>query len=1046
MTLRSCHALPVLLLLPVLMAVSGTSLLCQRNTLKFDNFTMQQGLSDNYLLCILQDRFGFLWFGTRDGLNRYDGNHCIIYRHDINDPGSLSDGSINSILEDRDGTIWIGTHAGGLNRFDRRSESFVRIRHDPRDPESIPDGIISMICEDDAGSLWIVVEGAAGGLCRLDKKTGRFARYYHNPSDRRSLSSNRVTSVCRDSSGRIWIGTADKGLNRYDRSGDDFINDATDPLYGAGRTGTIASIHADARGGLWLRSLHHILRMDMASGTLINYTAEFPAFRGLASDLISSLFIDRSDLLWVSTVFGGLHVFNLATGARTDAVYNPADRQSIGSNQVRVIAEDRSGNIWIGTDNGVARFNPRSWNLRYIQHDPLAATSLSGKIVRSIWKEPSGDLWAGTEARGLNRVDAASGRIVRYTGLYGEGAHSNINVLYQGRSGELWIGSSRGLHRYNPRSKSFSRYPAITDGNIWAILESRDGTLWVGSFYGLSRIDPGTGRSVRYRHRPGDGSGIGDNKIFALHEDRNGIIWIGTDNGLDRFDRCTGRFTHYAHDPGDAASLSNNRIWYIHEDAGRYLWIGTSGGGVNRFDPATGRALRFTEKDGLASNTVCGILEDERGRLWISTNNGISRLDPHTRQFRNYSARDGFYISQFHFKACFRDTAGYLYFGGTDGILSFHPDSLQDNLSVPALALTSFKVLDRELALDSSITMKREIRLDHTRNFFTIEFAALDFTNPKRNRYSYRLEDFDTQWRSTDGERPYAEYTNVPPGRYLFRLRGSNSDGVWNGEAITVAVVIEPAYWQTWWFRAALVSLLAALVSVLVMLRIRNMQRKGELRQLLVEYQLQALRAQMNPHFIFNALNSILHFIARHDSEAAQHYLSRFAKLIRLTLEHSKSHLIPLADDLESLRFYVELEQIRFEKKFAYEFSIGPGIDPYDIEVPPMLIQPYVENAIKHGLAYKGEAGTLAVMVSRHGAHVLCSVIDDGVGRKRSEELKTGIARRHRSQGMEATKKRLEALEASYGGKFQVEVIDLSDTSGNAAGTRVDIYIPMEDA
>lgn len=1042
---RTCHTIPVLLLLPVLMAVSVTSLLCQQHSLKFDNFTMQQGLSDNYLLCILQDRCGFLWFGTRDGLNRYDGNHCVVYRHDINDPGSLSDGSINSILEDRDGTIWIGTHAGGLNRFDRKSERFVRIRHNPRNPESIPDGIISTICEDDTGRLWIVVEGPAGGLCRLDKRTGRFARYYHHPSDPRSLSSNRVTSVCRDSSGHIWIGTADAGLNRYDPCGDGFINGAGNPAYRAEQTGTIGSIYADARGGLWLRSLHEIIRMDIPSGTFINYTAEFPAFRGLASDLISSLFIDRSNLLWVSTVFGGLHVFNLATGTRTDAVYNPADRQSIGSNQIRVVAEDRSGNIWIGTDNGVARFNRRSWQLRYIQHDPLSAASLSGKVVRSIWKEPSGDLWAGTEAKGLNRVDAASGRIVRYTGLYGEGAYSNINVLYRGHSGRLWIGSSQGLHSYDSRSKSFAGYPAISDGNIWAILESRDGTLWVGSFYGLSRIDLGTGRSVRYRHSPGDASGIADNKILALHEDRNGIIWIGTDNGLNRLDPRTGWFTHYAHDPGDTTSLSNNRIWYIHEDASRYLWIGTSGGGVNRFDPATGRALRFTERDGLASNTVCGILEDEHGRLWISTNNGISRLDRHTGQFRNYSARDGFYINQFHFKACFRDAAGYLYFGGTDGIVSFHPDSIQDNPSVPPLALTSFKVMDREFALDSSITMKREIHLDHASNFFTIEFAALDFTNPKRNSYSYRLEEFDEKWRSTDGERPYAEYTNVPPGRYLFRLRGSNSDGIWNGEGIAIAVVIEPAYWQTWWFRAALVVLLVALVWVLVMLRIRNIQRKGELRRLLVEYQLQALRAQMNPHFIFNALNSILHFIARHDSEAAQQYLSRFAKLIRLTLEHSKSHLIPLADDLESLRFYVELEQIRFEKKFACQFSLGPGIDPYDIEVPPMLIQPYVENAIKHGLAYKAEAGTLAVMVSRHQGHVLCSVSDDGIGRKRSEELKTGIARRHRSQGMEAAKKRLEALEASYGGKFQVEVADLFDDAGNAAGTRVDIYIPVED-
>ncbi len=1039
----------IVLFLVVISTMTILPMQGQQNTLKFDTITMQQGLSDNYVICTLQDRYGFLWIATRDGLNRYDGNRCTIYRHDNNDPRSLSDASITFLFEDRDGILWVGTHAGGLNRFNRASGSFTHFRHHADDPASIPEGLILSICEDGAGMIWIAIDGATARLCRFDKHRGTFFSYRHDPRNPRSLSSKYVTYVCRDHRGDIWVATGDGGLNRYDPVRDDFINGNSKPAYSFEITGKISSLHPDARDGIWMRSLREVSRLDLTADTIVNAIMSLPQFRTLSSDLIYSLFSDTSNLLWIGTRFSGLYVFNLSTGMMARAVTTPTDRQSIGSNEVRSINKDRSGNIWIATGNGIARFHRQGWNLHYIQHDPFTEASLSGNVVRSILKDSSGTLWVGTERDGLNRIDAGSGRVVRCKPIDGEDAHSNINVIYQGRSGDLWIGTSDGLSRYNRRSCAFVRYRDPADSttlqHIWAILEDRQGALWFGSFYGLNRIEKGSGRRTCYRYMPQSPWGIANNKILSLHEDARGNIWIGTDDGLDRLERNTGRFIHYKYDPADPWSLSNNRIWYIHEDASGYLWIGTSGGGVNRFDPVTGRSVRFTEKEGLASNTVCGILEDMRGRLWISTNNGISRLDPRSGQFKTYSVEDGFYINQFHFKACFRDRAGALYFGGTNGIITFHPDSIEDNPSIPALALTSFKVLDRAFPLDSTISVKREIYLDHASNFFTIEFAALDFTNPASNLYSYRLEGLDKEWRSTDGKRPYAEYTNVPPGIYTFHLRGANSDGCWNNDGIDLTLVIEPAYWQTWLFQGLVASLGIGVASMLVLARIRNVRKKGELQRLMVEYQLQALRAQMNPHFIFNALNSILYFIVRHNSEAAHRYLSKFAKLIRLILDHSKNHLILLAEDLESLRFYVELEQLRFERSFVYHCSVAPEIDPHSIEIPPMLIQPYVENAIKHGLAYKGMAGTLIVKIRRSGRYVICSVIDDGIGRKRSEELKSETGREHRSQGMEVTKKRLEALRTSYGREFRVEVVDLFDDDAKAAGTQVDIHIPLMD-
>jgi ligand-binding sensor domain-containing protein len=1061
----------------------------QQSILKFDRISSEHGLSDNYVNCMLQDRQGLIWFGTRDGLNRYDGYTFTIYRPDIRDSTSISDGGIECMIEDRKGKLWLGTRDGGLNRFDRATGRSVKFIHDPADPTSITAGPITSICEQ-GEYIWIISEGPgarpSGGpgarlcrpdtarLCRLDTKTGRSVRYHHSPSDPSSLSSNAVTGVVCDRFGTLWVGTGDAGLNRLDPASGGFVNGNSDPLYAKSSTGAIFRLRAGADGRLWLWSYGTLRWLDVtgANGAVAR-GARIGSIDQSRTGRIYALLRDRSGTLWVGGGNGGAGIMKQGEKGLTYAVHNAYDPYSLGSNRIFCIIEDRSGNIWLGTDKGASKFNHRNWHPRYYQYDPFDSNNISRSVVRSIIRDRSGNLWTATESDGVGRL-APTGEITRYRPIEGDPTSLNdftANVIVEDSRGEIWVGTNAGLGRLDAKSGRFRRYiQGARDGrflpgsNVWSVLEDRRGQLWVGTFDGLCTIDRETHR-VTYHLSTGGPEGPIANRILCMYEDRCGNIWTGTEKGLSVRYRASGAWRHYERSTADTSGLGNNRVWYIHEDRDGIFWLATSGGGVNCFDPGTGRFTHYTEREGLASNMACGILEDDRGRIWVSTSKGLSMLDRSMRdssgripKIRNYALQDGFYVHEFHFKSCFKDRQGYFYFGGTNGVITFHPDSLADNRHVPNVMLTSFKVFNRETILSVSGSANvsgsaAEIRLPHDSNFFSFSFAALDFTNSRRNQYRYRLEGVDDIWREADGEHPRADYTNVPPGRYTFRVRGSNSDGTWNKSGVSIGVNIEPAYWQTLWFKGSMGLLAAAALATAVMARIRRIRRQGVLERKMVEYQLKALRAQMSPHFISNSLNSILLFMLDHDVDAAHRYLTKFARLMRSTLEHSKSEAVPLAEELEALECYLQLEALRLDNSFTYSIELAPGIDVEEIMIPPMLIQPYAENAIKHGLKPARAGGKLSICIRLDSESIVCSVTDNGVGRGRAVSGATSPAASaagnsagnggHRSRGMSVTRERLEVLSSLSRERYGLEVVDLTGESGAPMGTQVNIRIPI---
>lgn len=1021
----------------LLLVLATLPLQAQRSILKFDRITSEQGLSDNYVLCMLQDRQGLIWCGTRDGLNRYDGYNFIIYRPDIRDSFSISDGSVECLLEDSDGMIWIGTHNGGLNRFDRRTGRFLHFVHDPSDSTSINQGHISALCEQ-GRYLWIVTVGTGSRLCRFDRETGRAIRYCHSSSDPFSISSDDITGVGCDRSGNIWVGTENAGLNRFDPARGGFINGRIDRRYSPSETGAILRLRTgtDSIVRFWWSSIRLIAdkERDILPDSLL-----IPQHVGS----IYAVHADRSGRTWMGGAFGGIAI--MEAGGRTHtARHNQYDPYSLGSNRVFCIMEDRSENIWIGTDKGINKFNHRNWLPRYHQYDPFDSNSIPNNVVRSITRDAAGNLWIATEVSGVNRISAVTGAITRY--LYKGKRPRDIpdytsNTVVCDSRENVWMGINGGLVRLEPRTgKVHHFHPGPLDGehlphsSVWSVLEDRRGRIWIGTFGGLCTFDNATSR-LSYVPSGGPDGPIG-NKILCLHEDRNGNIWVGTDDGLSVLESAGGSWRHY---PSGLPGPGNDGIWYIHEDRDGIFWIATSGGGFNRFDPRAGGFEHFTERDGLAGNIACGILEDNRGRLWISTTRGLSLFDRRSRRFTTYALQDGFYIHEFHFKSCYKDEAGRLYFGGANGVLSFHPDSIEDNHHIPPVMITSFKVYGHERILSGAGI--DEIRLDHDSNFFSLGFAALDFTNSRRNHYRYRLEGVDDQWRETDGLHPRADYTNIPPGSYTFQVIGANSDGIWNSTGASIRVIIEPAYWQSWWFRGGAMLLALGLAAAAITARIRSIRTKGMLERKMVEFQLKALRAQMNPHFIFNSLNSILLFILDHDINAAHRYLTKFANLMRSTLEHSKSEAVPLADELSVLECYLELEAVRLNHSFTYRIDVAPDIDGKAVMIPPMLIQPYVENSITHGLRPARAGGEITIAVRVEGSSIVISITDNGIGRTRAANARGTTT--HRSRGMSVTRERLEILGSLSNQCYELDVIDLTGDEGLPLGTRVNIRIPV---
>jgi ligand-binding sensor domain-containing protein/signal transduction histidine kinase len=797
-----------------------------------------------------------MWFGTKDGLNRFDGYTFRVYRHDPQDSQSPSHNYIMSIYEDPGGVLWIGTYGGGLDRFDPGTGLWRHYQHDPNDPDSLSHNNVRSVYQDRDGVLWIATHG--GGLDRFDRETEQFTHYRPDPEDPFGLCDWLIDSVYEDREGRLWIGSNNEGLVRFDRSTGRFTyyrHDPDDPQSLSADL-ILAAILEDAEGMLWVGAFDGLNHFDPETGRAVRYHHDPDDPQTLSHNIVQALYQDRSGVLWVGTG-GGLSRFDPQTGTFVRYRNDPGDPRSLSSNLVMSIYEDRAGALWIGTmggglnrvDRAVARFQAYT-------NDPRDPNSLSNNNVEAIWEDRAGMLWIGTSGGGLNRFDRTTGEW-RHLRHDPDDPHSLgndiVSSVLEDRSGRLWVGTAfGGLGRFDRASERFARYsPAprdpdhsLSDSAIRALYEDHEGTLWVGMHGdGINVLDPETGQVTHYRHDPDDPYSLGNNWILTFYEDDERSLWIGTrDAGLDRFNRETGQFIHYRHDPSDPQSLGSGAVQAIHQDGSGVLWIGTDGGGLNKLDRERNTFARYSDRNGLPSNSVLGILEDDHGYLWLSTGNGLSRFDPQNETFRNYDARDGLENSVFIGGASFGSESGEMLFGGFNGVSAFYPERIEDNPYVPPIVLTALTQDGREIDVGVPAGFVDELTLHRPNSFFEFEYAALNYTQPGKNRYAYKLEGFDADWNDM-GTRRFGSYGNLPAGEYTLRIIGSNNDGLWNEAGLSVQVTVVPQLWETWWFWGITALVLAVGVVGAYRLRVRSIEARSRRLEGLVEERTSQLEA-----------------------------------------------------------------------------------------------------------------------------------------------------------------------------------------------------------
>ncbi|MCB2221373.1 MAG: histidine kinase [Bacteroidetes bacterium] len=1050
---RNYLAVTICILLCTAICLQGQ----ESGSIRFDRYASEnvklvKGLSQNWIYSILQDQEGYIWFGTWDGLNKFDGYNFTIY----NVSNGLSDHTILSMVEDEAGNLWLGTNKG-LNKFDRESQSFITFENIPGDTSSLYRNRVNALLLSKDGKLWL---GTGGGLVCYDMETEVFTSFLTTAQEYTSPRSNYIIHLMETYEGDIWVATTyglvifepEEGRStRYYHIPDD-PNSLSD--------NNIRYLMQARNGSYWIGTRNGLNVYDTITEKLTRYYHDPNDPNSLSDDYIRKIFQDRSGKIWIGTDGGGLSYFEPSMNGFIHFKNDIDDRNSLSNDKVYDIFEDRSGNIWVGTYFGVNKINKYTNNFGLKQQTQAMGENkgLNNNFIWSFEEDDKNNLWIGT-SNGINIENLDNGS-------YQYMAHdpNNINslagnevraILFSKRWNCFWFGLyGTGLDRYDLETGEFKHYApnpqrnSLTNIYVNDLLEDDDGFLWIATARGLNRLDPATNEITVYEHHVNDTNSLSNSIIISLFEDMDGQIWAGTDHGLNKYLPDENRFVRYFHT--DDYQLADNSIFYIQQDQAGRFWLGTSGGGLIRFNPDNNTYKVYTTRDQMPNDIIYGILEDNENNLWVSTNRGLVKFYVIGERIVTYDVKDGIQSYEFNLGSCYKDHTGKLYFGGMNGYNYFDPGEIISNPNPPVVVVTAFRKFNELQPVE--MHHGDTIHLRHDENFFSFEISALDYTNPSKNKYRYFLEGVDNDWINTDANDRLAAYKNVRPGTYTFYANGTNNDGIWNETGVILTIHIQPPWYGTWIFRIVFVLFVISVLWIIIYRRIQRIRRKNQVERKMLdiekqkfELEQQALRLQMNPHFIFNSLNSIQSYILTHDTEMAVTYLGKFSQLMRLILANSGNNFVPLKEELQSIRYYLDLEKLRFENKFDYILNVDSRIDEEFIEIPPMVVQPYIENAIIHGLLHKKKTGHLQIDFMIKGESLYCSITDNGVGREAAREIREKQGIHRKSSGMHITKARLEMLNKKNMEDFAVRVTDLKDNEGKSTGTKVELMIQYQE-
>jgi ligand-binding sensor domain-containing protein len=1017
----------------------------------FDHITTINGLSGNHVNCIFRDHRGFLWIGTQNGLNEYDGRNITVFKHSRSDNQSIVDNNILSIAEDDSGYLWLGT-INGISRFNPYNHKSINYQHDTANPYSLNDNYKCIVYFDKNKTCWI---GNESGLSYFNIKTNQFIHLKILPDSLNEKTLTAVGSFLEDKQGGFWLGTY-SGLVLYDRKNHKsqrFIFNHKERPRGLN---AVTSVFCDHAGRIWAGTWGDgITEFDPVSKTFHSYkwnkNYQFEGTVNIVTSINETQSDDGNYILWVGSTEGLFKINSLPLSDKTvDHILPDASNpHALSSKNISCILSDEKRNLWIGTNNGMNQYTLRN----QLFSNTFKFKGSPTKIISDTIKNTVQYYISAWYGNGLTQLD------------------SNLKPV------RVW--NTIPAKAANPDNRQVSD-----------MVKSKDGTFWIATFNGLYHYDKKTNRTVSYLHKAGDLNSLSDDQATAIAQDQTGNIWIGTyGSGLDRFNPITKKFTHFVHKDTDPTSIINDLIWGIYIDKQQKIWIITDHGfslyndsnqhflnysgnekspnslrgngisgmiednkgiywiitdeGLNRFDLQKNQFSFYGTEQGLNDDNIYAITLDKQGLLWMCTPGGVSSFNPITKIFINYDEQNG--LPKGIIGPMVTLANGKILAGGGGIILKFNPSEFKIFASIPKIYITQMSVAGSPLPFQKPLTQSGIIVLNYPQNSFTCSVTSPDFFNGSAVKYAYRLTGVDADWIQS-GSRNFLSYSNLAAGKYVLHIKAANSDGIWNEKGIELKITVSPPFWKTTWFRISLLLFLALCIYSFFIYRVKSIRKKEALKtainKQMADMRLKVLRTRINPHFMFNALNSIQECIYTKKTDTASKYLTKFSHLLRLILEQSENTFITVSEEIEILKLYLELESLRFDEGFSYHIK-EENIESDIMEIPPMLIQPFVENALWHGLRHKEGEKKLSIHFSADSLNVFVTIEDNGIGREAAKAFRHSSEVKKQSLGMKISEEQLQMIRTLSKQKTGLTIEDLFSETGFPVGTRVILSIPM---
>ena len=819
---------------------------------RFRSITIDDGLSQSTVIAICQDSLGFLWFGTKDGLNLYDGYSFTVFRSDRSDSTSIGGNNVVSLLVDADGNIWAGTSNGKLSRYSHKNQRFIDVPLEPLEKKQNQVSSVASLVLDAKGNIWAGT--LADGLYKINPTTYAVEHIvYEKASSTNIIPENTIMTLMASKDGHLWIGTYQYGLTKLNIATGkvERFTESNNGLLGD----QVNSIFEDEQGVIWVGTDLGASIFDAAHGrfqSLLINPGNFPRAAVMAFAQTEPGYI------WLAVYPQGIVRFNISTRDWVNYTASEFNTYSLNFNDVRVLFVDRTKNLWIGTNGGGINTLPPYQNFSLYKHISDNPASLPHNSVRSIVEDHEGNLYVGMYG-GLMIYNNARNTYKHFDSdedIRHNLHNSSVYALEIDSSGKVWIGlEGGGLQLYDPESETFETYYHISDDsttiindNVLALLIDSQNQLWVGTHAGLSLYDREKGTFKHYIFSKRRFAGP---YVRAILEDVPGYLWVGTDDGLYYLEVATGKNVKYAGlKVAEGTKDTPEGIYCLYKDDTGALWVGSQGNGLHKL-LYTNQGLNFSkaefecicDDEEHEQLTVYGILEDAKKNLWISTDNGLMTYSPLENTWERFTKTDGLQSNEFNAGAYFKAKDGRMYFGGIGGISAFYPDKLRFNSTPPPVVLTNFKVFNKPYLLEQDISLLQEILLNYNENYLTFEFAALDYTAPEQNTYAYKLDGFDADW-IYPGAMRQATYSNLPPGEYIFRVKASNKDGYWNEKGVSVNIKIVPAIWSTIWFKLLLVAIAILVFYILFRAQLAGYKEKQQLLEEQLKTQSQKLQLE----------------------------------------------------------------------------------------------------------------------------------------------------------------------------------------------------------